>query len=55
MTSYFQEMSKYLYNGKNLKKKFRSLRCSNVLPHLEYKLLLCEPKIEFKKLREEKL
>ena len=29
-------------------------RCSDVLLHLEYKLHLCELKIEFKKLREEK-
>ena len=51
----FQKCQKYLYNGKNLKKKFRSLRFSNVLLHLEYKLLLCEPKIEFKKLRDKKV
>ena len=46
MTSYFQEKSKSLHNGKNLKKNFLQLNCSNVLLHLEYKLLLCEPKIE---------
>ena len=50
MTSYFQEKSKYLYNCKNLKKTFLQLRFSNVLLHLEYKLLLCKPKIEFKNL-----
>ena len=46
----FKKSQKYLYNGKNLKKNFLQLRFSNVLLHLEYKLLLCEPKIEFKKL-----
>ena len=39
---------------KILKKIFLQLRCFNVLLHLEYKILLCEPKIEFTKLREEK-
>ena len=29
-------------------------RCSDALLHLEYKLNLCEPNMEFKKLREEK-
>ena len=46
MTSYFQEKSKKPSNGKNLKKHFLQLNCSNVLLHLEYKLLLCEPKNE---------
>ena len=49
----FKKSEKYLYNGKNLKKIFFWLRCSNGLLNLEYKLLFCEPKIEFKKLREE--
>ena len=31
---------------KNLKKYVLQLNCSNVLLHLEYKLLLCEPKNE---------
>ena len=31
---------------KKLKKNFLQLNCSNVLLHLEYKLLLCEPKNE---------
>ena len=53
MTSYFQETSKYLYNGKNLKKTFLYLRCFNVLLHLEYKILLCQPKVEFTQFREE--
>ena len=44
----FKKRQKYLYNGKNLKKFFLYLRCSNVLFHLEYKLLLCEQTIEFK-------
>ena len=50
----FKKHQKYLYNGKNLKKIFLWLRCFNVLLYLEYKVLLCEPKIEFTKLREEK-
>ena len=35
-------------NGKDLKKVFLYLRCSNVSLHLEYKLPLWEPKIEVK-------
>ena len=50
----FKKRQKYLYNGKNLTKIFLQLRCFNVLLLLEYKILLCEPKIEFTKLREEK-
>ena len=46
----FKKSQKYLYNGKNLKKNFLQLRCSNVLLHLKYKLLLCEPKVKFKNL-----
>ena len=34
-------------------KFFLQLRCFNVLLHLEYKILLCEPKIGFTKLRGE--
>ena len=49
-----KKRQKYLYNSKNLKKIFLLLRCFNVLLHLEYKILLCEPKIELTKLREEK-
>ena len=46
----FKKRQKYLYNGKNLKKIFLyKLRCFNVLLHLDYKILLCEPKIEFTK------
>ena len=43
----FQKSQKYLYSGKNTKKNLLQLRCSNVLLHLKYKALLCEPKIEF--------
>ena len=50
-----KKVKKYLYNGKNLKRNFIQLRCSNVLLHLEYKLLFCKPKIEFKNLRRAKL
>ena len=48
-SSYFPENSKIPYNGKNIKKNFLQLRCFNVLLHLKYKVLLCEPKIKFKK------
>ena len=34
------------YGGKNAKKNLLQLRCCNVLFHLKYKVLLCEPKIE---------
>ena len=44
-----QKTQKYLYNGKNIKKNFLQLRCSNVLLHLKYKVLSCELKIKFKK------
>ena len=44
-----QKTQKYLYNGKNIKKKFLQLRCSNVVLHLKYKVLSCELKIKFKK------
>ena len=43
----FQKSQKYLHSGKNTKKNLLQLRCSNVLLHLKYKVLLCEPKIEF--------
>ena len=33
-----------------MEKNFLQLRCSNALLHLKYKVLLCEPKIEFNKL-----
>ena len=33
-----------------MEKNFLQLRCSNALLHLKYKVLLCEPKIEFHKL-----
>ena len=46
----FKESQKYLYNGKSLKKHFLQLRCSNILLHLKYKLLLCGPKFKFKNL-----
>ena len=46
----FKKSQKYLYNCKNLKKPFLLLKCFNVLLHLEYTLLLCKPKIEFKNL-----
>ena len=39
---------------KNLKKTFLQLRCSIVLLHLEYKLLLCKPKIKCRTFREQK-
>ena len=44
-----QKTQKYLYNGKTIQKNFLQLRCSNVLPHLKYKVLFCELKIKFKK------
>ena len=44
-----QKTQKYLYNGKNIKKNFLQLRCSNVVLHLKYKVLSCELKIKFKK------
>ena len=44
-----QKTQKYLYNGKNIKKNFLQLRCSHYWLHLKYKVLLCEPKIKFKK------
>ena len=44
-----QKTQKYLYNGKNIKKNFLLLRCSNVVLHLKYKVLFCELKIKFKK------
>ena len=44
-----QKTQKYLYNGKNIKKNFLQLRCSNVVLHLNYKVLSCELKIKFKK------
>ena len=43
-----QKTQKYLYNGKNIKKNFLQLRCSNVVLHLKYKVLSCELKIKFK-------
>ena len=46
----FQESQKYLYSGENVKKNFLQLRCSNVLLHLKYSVLLCEPNIEFNNL-----
>ena len=44
----FQKSQKY--KKKIIKKSFLQLRCSNALLHLKYKVLLCEPKIEFNKL-----
>ena len=42
----FQKSQKYLFSGKNIK-KILQLRCSNVLLYLKYKVLLCDPDIEF--------
>ena len=46
----FQKSQKYLYTGKNIKKNFLQLRFSNVLLHLKYKVLLCDPNIVFNNL-----
>jgi len=46
----FKKSKKYRYNGKNVKKKILQLRRSNVILHLKYKFLLCEPKIRFNNL-----
>ena len=40
----FKKSQKYLYRSKNMKKIFLQLRCSNVLLHWKYILLLCEEK-----------
>ena len=42
----FQKSQKYLFSGKNIK-KILQLRFSNVLLYLKYKVLLCDPDIEF--------
>ena len=44
-----QKTQKYLYNGKNIKKNFLQLRCTNVIVHLKYKVLFSELKIKVKK------
>ena len=49
-SSYFPEKSNYLYSGKNIKKNFLQLRCSNVLLLLKYEVLFCELKIQFNNL-----
>ena len=43
----FQKSQKYLFSAKNREKKVLQLRCCNVLLHLKYKVLLCDPNIEF--------
>ena len=50
----FKKSQKYLYRGKNIKKIFLQLRCSNVLLHSKCKILLCEPKLNLGTFREEK-
>ena len=49
-----RKTQKYLYGGKNIKKNFLQLRCSNVFLHVKYKVLLRESKIKFKKTTEGK-
>ena len=44
-----QKTQKYFYNGKNIKKNFLQLRCSDVVLHLKYEVLFCELKIKCKK------
>ena len=46
----FKKSQKYLYSGKNIKKNFLQLRCSNVLLLLKYEVLFCELKIQFNNL-----
>ena len=50
ITDYHEPFGQGFTVVKIYKKNFLQLSCSDVLLHLKYKVLLCEPKIEFNNL-----